>query len=62
MGLGTRLLPVDNGRRTNAAFEAVTSDLTYREYPVAHGVSEAEMRDVAGWLAARLDAQPTRGS
>jgi phospholipase/carboxylesterase len=56
------LLPVENGRRTRAAFEGVTSDLTYREYPVAHGVSEAEMGDVAAWLAAHLDREAPFGS
>lgn len=50
------LLPVENGRRTQAAFAPVTADLTYREYPVAHGVSDEEMRDVAAWLEAHLGA------
>lgn len=56
------VLPVENGRRTHAAFEPITADLTYREYPVGHGVSEAEMRDVAAWLTAHLGAQPPAGS
>lgn len=54
-GLHDDLLPVDNGRRTRDAFAGVSADLTYREYPIGHGVSDAEMRDVADWLARRLD-------
>jgi phospholipase/carboxylesterase len=61
-GIHDDVLPVENGRRTRDAFERVVADLTYREYPVAHGVSDAEMRDVTAWLAARLDAQPPAAS
>lgn len=61
-GLWDDLLPVENGRRTHAAFEPISADLTYREYPVGHGVSDAEVREVAAWLTARLDAQSLASS
>lgn len=57
-GLSDDLLPVENGRRTRAAFADLSTDLTYREYAVGHGIAEAEIRDVAAWLAARLAAPP----
>jgi len=50
------LLPVENGRRTRAAFEGLSRDFTYREFPVGHGIDEDEIRWVREWLRARLDA------
>jgi phospholipase/carboxylesterase len=47
-------LPVANGRALRAAFEPTTTDFTYREYRVAHGIAEGELADVAAWIAARL--------
>jgi len=62
-GLYDDVLPVEHGRRTRAAMEGVIRDLTYHEYPVAHGVSDAEVRDVAAWLTAHLDVPvPVAGS
>jgi phospholipase/carboxylesterase len=57
VGHGTEddVLPVDRGRAIRDAFADLATDLTYREYPIAHGVNEDEMRDVAAWLAERLD-------
>lgn len=49
------VLAVDNGRRTRDAFAGVSTDFTYREYPIGHGISDAEVVFVAEWLAARLD-------
>ena len=35
-------------------FAALPVDLTYKEYDMAHSVSEESLRDVVEWLAARL--------
>lgn len=56
-GLHDDVLPVAHGRATQQAF-AGGADVTYREYPVAHGITDAELRDVAAWLTARLDRPP----
>lgn len=61
-GLYDDILPVANGRRTRDALASISSDFTYREYPVAHGVSDDEMGDVAAWLTERLDRQSRAGS
>lgn len=53
-GLYDDVLPIAHGRATQEAF-AGSADVTYREYPVAHGITDAELRDVAAWLTARLD-------
>ena len=44
------IIPVDAGRRTRDLLERHGVDLTYREYPMAHQVSAAEMADVRAWL------------
>lgn len=48
------LLPVANGRAIRDRFEGWSRDFTYREFPVAHGVSEEEIAMLAAWLARRL--------
>ncbi len=53
-GLYDDVLPIAHGRATKEAF-AGSTDLTYREYPVAHGITDAELRDVGAWVTARLD-------
>jgi phospholipase/carboxylesterase len=62
VGHGTEddVLPIARGREIRDAFRAVSHDLTYREYPLHHGVDETEMHDVAAWLTARLDAPVPR--
>jgi phospholipase/carboxylesterase len=57
MGHGTRddLLPVANGRAARDLLQPLVRDLTYREYPIGHGISPEELRDVAAWLTERLD-------
>jgi phospholipase/carboxylesterase len=48
------VLPIANGRAVRDALASRVHDLTYREYPVGHGIAPAEERDVAAWLAERL--------
>jgi phospholipase/carboxylesterase len=55
-GLYDTMLPVENGRAARDYLEALPVKLTYREYPMAHEVSAASLRDVTGWLSERLDA------
>jgi len=49
------LLPVENGRRTRAAFENLSRDFTYREFAVGHGIDQDEIAWVREWLRAHLD-------
>ena len=48
------VLPVENGRAVREALTPLVPDLTYREFPIAHGISPDEVALVARWLAARL--------
>lgn len=50
------VLPIANGRQIRDALSAKVADLTYREYPVGHGIAPAEMADIAVWLAAHLSS------
>jgi len=54
-GAQDQVLPVRYGRDTRDRFAALPVKLTYKEYDMSHSVSEASLRDVAAWLAARLD-------
>jgi len=54
------VLPIDNGRRTRDAFQGLSRDFTYREFPVDHGIDDAELGAVAQWLGERLGASGTR--
>jgi phospholipase/carboxylesterase len=49
------LLPISHGRAIRDRFEGWSRDFSYREFPVAHGVSEEEIEVIADWLARRLD-------
>ena len=55
-GLHDDVLPVENGRAIRAGLEALSAEVTYREYPMGHEVSLESLRDVSSWLTAALDA------
>ena len=52
------VLPIENGRQIHTALTPQVRDLTYREYPVGHGISPAELNDIAAWLPAHLGGAP----
>jgi phospholipase/carboxylesterase len=51
-----QVLPVENGRAVRDALSKLPVALTYREYPMAHEVSQESLRDVAAWLTRTLTA------
>lgn len=55
-GTADDLLPVFLGRALRGHLLGLPVDLTYREYPMGHEVSEASLRDISAWLTQRLDA------
>ncbi len=55
-GTYDNVLPVTDGRTVRDTLTTLPVDLTYREYPMAHQVSDASLRDIDSWLTARLDA------
>jgi phospholipase/carboxylesterase len=48
------LIPLARARMAREALVALGCPVEYREYPIGHTVSDAEIRDLAGWLARRI--------
>ena len=48
------VLPIAEGRALRDGLEVLPVDLTYREYPMAHEVSQESLRDVAAFLTGLL--------
>ena len=49
------VLPVHHGRAIRDRLSALPVALTYREYEMAHQVTEESLADIAAWLRERLD-------
>ena len=54
-GIYDPVLPVENGRATNEILSRLPVDLEYKEYKMAHEISQESLRDVADWLSSKLD-------
>ncbi len=54
-GIYDPLLPIDNGRATKELLSALPVDLQYKEYPMAHEISQESLQDVSNWLRTQLD-------
>ena len=61
-GTFDQVLPIENGRAIRDALTALPVALTYREYPMAHEVSQESLRDVTAWLTQRLAAADGAGA
>jgi phospholipase/carboxylesterase len=53
-GIQDPVVPIAMGRAARERLLEYGVDLTYREYPVEHTLSEEEWADVRAWLASRL--------
>jgi phospholipase/carboxylesterase len=49
------VLSIQNGRASRDLLEKLPVNLTYKEYPMAHEVSQESLLDIIDWLKARLD-------
>lgn len=49
-GTGDTVVPFSHSRRTRDWLSALRRDVTWKEYPLGHGVSPAETADIADWL------------
>lgn len=54
-GVNDPVLPIQNGRATRDFLSKLGIDLTYREYQMAHQVSETSLADVRSWLSLQLN-------
>ncbi len=53
-GTTDNVLPIQSGRAINEYLAATPADLTYKEYPMGHTVSEQSLSDIAAWLRKRF--------
>ena len=55
---GTRdeVIPIEWGRRSRDFFAGTPVDLTYREYPIGHEISQRELQEASAWLSGVIDA------
>jgi phospholipase/carboxylesterase len=54
-GRQDRVLPVHFGRSARDRLSSLPVALTYREFDAGHAITDACLREVGGWLSARLD-------
>ncbi len=55
-GLYDDVIPVDFGRQASIVLKEHGADVTYKEYPIAHYVSNEEVSDLKSWIARKLNA------
>lgn len=48
------VIPIQFGRRSNELLSKVKTDLTYREYAIAHHISEESLQDLSFWLRKKI--------
>jgi phospholipase/carboxylesterase len=53
-GIDDPIIPISFGRQARDELTRLGVDLTYREYPIEHRISDEELADVASWIATRL--------
>jgi phospholipase/carboxylesterase len=54
-GLHDPVVPIQKARRTQELLSKTGADLTYKEYPIAHTISEESLADLSLWLQKKLD-------
>ena len=53
------VIPIDFARRAKRMFETAVANLIYREYPVAHQMSEEGIAEVSAWMTGLIDEERT---
>jgi len=54
-GIQDTVIPVSLARRANDLLSKTSVDLTYKEYPIAHTISDESLSDLSIWLQKKLD-------
>jgi phospholipase/carboxylesterase len=54
-GLHDPVIPVQKARRAQELLSKTGADLTYKEYPIQHTISEESLADLSKWLQKKLD-------
>ncbi len=53
-GIYDPVLPIENGRATKEILSRLPVNLEYKEYPMAHEISQESLRDVVNWFSLKL--------
>lgn len=59
-GIYDSVLPISDGRRIQEELSRLPVDFSYREYPMAHEVSQESLADIAAFLSDRLNKTSTK--
>ncbi len=54
-GLLDPVIPIQKARRAQELLSKTGADLTYKEYPIPHTISEESLADLSQWLQKKLD-------
>lgn len=54
-GLHDQILPIQNGRESEARLRELQLNVTYKEYPMAHQISDTCLSDISTWLTEQLN-------
>ncbi|MFQ3598543.1 MAG: alpha/beta hydrolase [Chloroherpetonaceae bacterium] len=54
-GLHDQILPIQNGRESEARLRELHMNVTYKEYPMAHQISSECLSDISTWLTKQLN-------
>ncbi len=60
-GIDDPVIPIQFGRRASELLTKANANLTYREYPIAHQISEESLKDLSGWLHQQLETERPEG-
>lgn len=52
------VIPIRHGREIRDKLQKLPVELTYREYPIGHFVSQESLADISDWLTQQLDRGP----
>jgi phospholipase/carboxylesterase len=57
-GVDDTVIPISFARRSHDLLLKTAADLTYKEYPIPHTISEESLSDLSLWLQKKLDVPP----
>jgi phospholipase/carboxylesterase len=53
-GIHDPVIPIEYGRRAHELLKQTSADVTYKEYPIPHTISEQSLSDLSDWLQKKL--------
>ena len=57
-GVHDPVIPIECGRRAHELLKQSFADVSYKEYPIPHAISEQSLSDLSEWLQKRLAVPP----